>query len=863
MLSSTTHTAADLHALLAGHYQTIAPQTLFFTQLHKIYADDRDKNGVMSGHWSILGTRDAPFCEGDFRSQKVVISTTQGDQATRNEEWLVVSSGIRHLDLPTEFIPLIRKYRLREPIMAGLAANLTKSTERNKVFSALPLPLFISLSSHLNASFILAEDRRSIRFDGDGLLNPESRYNHWLLADLLPPLYLFFLDTLQRMHDHSSKSEWWKWWPGNTSSPGDPISAVLINSFYSRFLESSDRHICCSLSQEHLRPRDAFLLNDETAIAKVILQLRPRHIIQLPYSSNLMRHFHGKIKTVDPQCVRDVILQNCDHIKAAYVSKRIRIPDIEGVIRFLLQDGEDTLMHLPLLPLSNGTLAAFERVQSSTECYFVWSSSNLEQPLFPLDRLVDRHLNATTLLAKGLNISKLTGPAVRNFIADRIPEVASKDVTAEERTWIDHFWIEFKSFSITSIDIALFPLVPTAKPSHFVSLSHCSSHTSLIMPRHPVEPNWLLETLAELEATVIRMDKCHASIESLLRGRENSWSGMNTFLRFLQSSGGSALPHRFSGLQPTLHSLFAKWARENMYLPEKQKALRFTACNLPIWPSLGAMDEGPFLTAFESKGMMLPTGVLAEMAIPFLRTPRTYVLHNSTIRDTLKIKPLTFAELRAHLVLPKTLPTNDLDKYKQLLRVSISHDRSGNNLLVPDSSREMVSAGTLYARSQPVFVAAFLTRQHYFIHASFADLESALDHYGLTVGIDLPSFEACARVLHEDISGYRRVERAEIVYRCYNDHLPVRVGDVKWWRRLDSLRFIPRHGVRHRSTSFDPIAYTGALPSLVSPKEVLRPDQEAVAWTQRGFFQSPPDLRLLVADIALGVPSVKEVVSTT
>ena len=97
---------------------------------------------------------------------------------------------------------------------------------------------------------------------------------------------------------------------------------------------------------------------------------------------------------------------------------------------------------------------------------------------------------------------------------------------------------------------------------------------------------------------------------------------------------------------------------------------------------------------------------------------------------------------------------------------------------------------------------------------------------------------------------------SELGYQAYQC-----VSQRRWWRRLDGLHFIPRSAICHHVPSFNPAPYVRALEELVSPVEVLCPNQEAVAWTQRGFFHSQPDPRLLVVDLVLDVPSVTSVVS--
>ena len=145
-------------------------------------------------------------------------------------------------------------------------------------------------------------------------------------------------------------------------------------------------------------------------------------------------------------------------------------------------------------------------------------------------------------------------------------------------------------------------------------------------------------------------------------------------------------------------------------------------------------------------------------------------------------------------------------------------------------------------------------------------MEARLLPVGLKVHsmLDLETFLLCATSIHEDISGADRAQRAQLVFQAYCEDLPLRVGiGEEMWKELDGMRFIPREPVRHRGLRLDEFSeYTRPLPPVVSPSEILLPQYEALAWTQRALLTTTPPDRILVAHPKLGKPSIPEVVSS-
>jgi hypothetical protein len=256
---------------------------------------------------------------------------------------------------------------------------------------------------------------------------------------------------------------------------------------------------------------------------------------------------------------------------------------------------------------------------------------------------------------------------------------------------------------------------------------------------------------------------------------------------------------------------------------------------------------------------MLPSSVLPDT--PFIMDRSAYVRHYRDLEHRLKVPPMTYPAFRDTLNLPQDLQSEqDITRYRRLLQMLISHHHEDSrDVFVPCSTGVMVKASTLYGRSE-IFLRAFATRLMSIIHPSFWDLEDGLAQFGLRDRVNFSSFEGCARAIHEDIHGPDRVARSADLFQCYCETLPLL--PIHGWHQLDLLRFIPRDHERRRSSELSESSmYCRILPEIVAPSEILRPDLEGIAWTQRASSLIPSGQRLLVAHLGYGVPSVDEVVS--
>ena len=841
--------------LVLHNYWETAKEAPLFTELDTLKAMHREESGRLSQHWFIDGhRRDSNNDVDGFTFHCIDITGEGPSRMAYNTKWQLVATETMHRDLPPDFQPLIRKHRLREPMLTGLAANIALLPTESKIFAGLPLPLLTSLPVHLNGSFILAEDRRSIRFDGDGQVNPESRYNRWFLSEVVPPLYIFLLDIF--LQSHQGPKHWCQWWPG-TRPRQDVITGAVVEGFYQHLLRTT-RRICLDLAGGKLQPRQARLLEDPTSqspVNKFCQELKPHRMVILPSHTIRQQALKAGMDHVDPPLIKQEIMSNANWVVQAFNCGQLTFDDLDGIIQYLLNSGISNLVGLRLLPLADGQLTTIEYT-NTTETHYYWKYLSRHRNLFPLRYFVDPRFKANTLVEAGrLNIEALNSSAVQKLVREKFSESPVRSpVTADEQSWIRSFWSSYILMPLKAQDVQDFPLVTTSDPTKNISLQYLGLNDGVFLADDSAD-DWLVNTLTKLGAIIVRKQQCLAPLSSFLSGKKTSPIGLMVVLPFLRDLGASEM---LQLLKRDDYSLLAQWLRNQVRYMEK-KTVR-AAHFLRIWPTIPNDDTVSYVTATEAH--MLPAGVTRAMVIPFMPEHSVLVEYSSSLVQ-LQIKPVNFHLIWSVLKFPNTMSHAETEHYVALLRL-LFRSSCRPTLNVPNALGRMVQTDTLFGTSERLFREAFLTRPYRLLHRDLHNLESDLTNFGLTTRLDFASFKACVTVIHEDIDGEARVHRASLLFQWYSDRLPIHnAGQQSSWRELDSLRFIPRDIDRQQEmiAALDTHVAVGNLPNLVAPMDILRPDLESVAWTQRALFLIPPSERLLIADLQLGVPSITQVVS--
>ncbi|TFY51660.1 hypothetical protein EVG20_g10897, partial [Dentipellis fragilis] len=737
----------------------------------------------------------------------------------------------------------------------------------------------------INGSFILASDRRSIRFDDGGLGSLESKYNHWLLKSRFPLVYAFALEQLMATtHTSSEPCRWERFWPERCT---DSLSRTILDGFYEpTCLGQLDRRICCSNSRVHQRPQDCLVIDAEDDVSNALRYLRPQGLI-IGKKPSLDRRSYRAIKPVHAEYVKDIVTEKADDIRQGFRDGSLKVRDLRRLAKFLIRDQPPSILKgLLLIPLADGSLVTFQDTDPDNtddeRMLYSWGGLRAERisepllDLIPLDRLVHREFSklVAELQGKGLNVSKLTPSYVLKMVRQWLGETPlcrlpyRKDtIHRVRRFWSD--WPDFKSSGISNADISNFPLVPTLESACFVSLSHCRESPSVVILDQQADmADWILEALGHIGFVFVQRGCAGAALDGLLPAASQRRPSMTRVLELLKSQPGNV--ERILQLSGMVRSEFCTWAQNNM---PQDDSLVDIGRRLPVWLTLG--NSKRYVTA--SDVQMLPSTILHPPEIlPFLRDSDMFMAYNSKIEYNLKLPPLTLTVLHNKFLKVQSgqqLPGHQLPSYHRLMDVLLNtpSNQTFESVLLPNSAGILVPAHELYARSVPIFAAAFQTQSGRFIHPTYGDLEQRARRFGLHTDLDFDSFLLCAGVVNADVGhtvDARRERRAEPLYALYrSEALAIYIGgNTARWRALDQMRFIRRREARFPPElsalpNFNPTAYgINDLPNLISPSQILRPGLESVAWSQRGLFTSAPNERLLLADLHLGIPTVREVV---
>lgn len=726
----------EIHSLIAKEYYTVASEAMIFTQLLSIEASRREAGGKVSLLWRIKSDRKSPSTDHVLQSATLSLvhsSTTShiSDAHNLKTNWLVISAKTCQADLPSDFPDLIEKHRLRDPIMTRLAAQLDPegSSTVHKLFATLPLPVEIKLPVHVSSSFILSDDRRVVRFNANGQ-DAESRFNTWLLSDLVPPLYVQLLDVLSAQFSiPKGRKSWWSYWPSKIALEArDSMSAAVAVSFYRKHVKETTRPICSTGNSIRKAPRDVVLVpHSSDPEGKVALLLAPSTVI-LPPSEirSAIRNAHEPsddeqtnhiIPLLSPAVLRKILLQEVTSFTTLFRQAQISIKTLQAVVKYILQDEISSAVGLPLIPLADGTLAICE--QNSDGFVYKWRYCKATPILFPLNLFVDPEFeDISEEFSRTFGISSIDPQAVQRLVMTRFQEGKVKyHLTDEEKRWIQDFWTVFPTLVQGSNTPHLekldnLPLIPTTIDRMYVSSTRLRE--SGVYLHHSSSLEWLRSVAEIFGAVVVDLYRCSPILQAYLRPKSEDRSRPE-FIKILELLQDVQLDQTFSRLvdRAPLYSKFIEWSQRCLdaaSVPDNQFHL---ASRLPIWETLN--PERPRKSAHEvgRSSEMLP-----EITSGRHTTVRTFIdaaeegnilKYDSIACRRLQVVPMTLPQMRGRLRLPDRLTDANIMNYYRLLKLLATHrEQDARTLLAPNSSGSLVPVNTLFSRSQPLFFLLLL-----------------------------------------------------------------------------------------------------------------------------------------------------------
>lgn len=825
---------------------------LLFTNIQNAKCATRKESGSLTTHWSFLAVRKPSALDTGFAYKVTDVHIKDSSESTMI--WKTATTSCTKDQLPEEF----RSLNLRRDPFAGLATRFDRASPNGtsfNFFSILPLSTQTSLPMHVMASFMLSSDRRQIRLDTYEKL--PSEFNTWLLAHVIPPLYLFFLEHLLLAEDEHYRQRW-------PIEKDDIFSQHVVKGLYSVYLRDSTRRLfrnICSSAQT-LIPREVVLSGTEPqSIRRVLDLLDSARIVELPSGPRLLAEKAGLTK-VSPAFVKDEILRNPEAI-----TFDVNFQLLEDIIRYLTKESKDHqhLCGLPILPLQNGSFGTLN-ARGIGSNYLVWKPKDqTRQHNFPEDRFVHPKMKTKDILKLGVNVSTLDSEEIRKLLDVQLTSFS--EVELAQVNWIYSFWSswdEYTALGLTHDDISSYPLVPTTRSASFVTLDHCRSGMALLVCGNSADNRELGACLQALELDVIRVDseQTPAPLRSILERKEFPSANLEIVLTALARH--PRFPTElFQSLEAELSIAFARWATKNISnIPDHLLPL---AKELPIWLSAG--NGAPRSLRPASQIYFLPKNLVLDDVADFVGV---FVADNPALQ-ILQTPALSINDIAKSLNLPPLFDVANLQAYKRFFEKWLPElpPTYTEPIPVPTCSLTMRFSNELYEH-HPLFEAVFGSDSPNFVHREFTEFEDLLYSRGLRRGEDLDviMFTACVKALDKDDPNLH--SRAMDIFRAYGQILPFRITphqrDI--WPQLDDLTFVPRRmttvrkllGQGENETGLDIPSNVTELDPIVQPNELVREEFEAIAWSQRACFEEQPDRRVLVEYPNLGKPSFSEVV---
>jgi len=751
----------------------------------------------------------------------------------KQEQWSVLFKTIPLQSIPSYFHDCLSIHKI-PTISIGIAGALDTPPNFHRPFFGLPLLDTISLPIHLHCTFILSEDRRSIRHDEKGQVNLESQFNRWLLTKVVPSIYLQFLAGW----NHTRPMEECPWWPKEAEK--DWISRAVVKAM-ATILPKSNELVCDTYSNHRIAPSKAHFLQPPCP-GGLLQALLPEDLTILPTGFPLL-----PLPDVDRNYLTTILQHKAASIISMYKEGRITVGHVVDVAKFLNLSFPNSL-GLPLLPLADGTLAPLSAEHTTFYC----PPQQHENPQFPfpLHHFLDPEAAKEHAIYDSLQVHKLDHMAISRLIMAKIPERDTFSPSEPLDLWLGELWNFLDTTTQVDIEDPVFqrlPLIPTYSPGIPTRISFhelARSKVLLVKPSKTVP----LDACVALGMKLVRISDCGRKLREVIKSPKERPTGVHhTIISFFADLPLDQIPHCFQRLNHELHSEFSQWFRKQLsgaYRPLSE-AEKEIVQHLPLWETVQA-DPAPARFVSASTALVIPEGISPDVVRTPWATGSTSYVPADPLLSHMK-KPVALPTFYTdHLSFPLVMSTIT-PTYKSLLKEILRSPYPWPSILVPNANGRMSSPKDLYLSSNATFANAFASQNRVFLHPDLMDLERELCNWGLISAVTAPSFEACAWAIHQDINGVDILGRALAVFRAYNTEMPPKLlGNPGSQNALQDLRFIPRRvgSIRYGSIPTDRYHF---LPDIVSPSETMDPKFIRVAWTHRATcFEAPsPNLRLV------------------
>ncbi|KAG9014082.1 hypothetical protein FRB90_005630, partial [Tulasnella sp. 427] len=864
-LSKHSFSALDASEVVNRFYSN-ASQSLFFTKsVTSIAAIRRSPDLNIHSTWSITASRNRMTIgeEGTTTATTLdLVLASPNATGSQSEKWMITESRMDSESFPPTFHTLFPRYRLPSPTF-GIAMNVSaKDTiKESRLFATLPLPISISLPIHIHATWIVAQDRRSIRCDAPdagGHRTMDSQYNQHILENVIPNLYLRSLAIIARHYPKLIRN----FWP---RKPQDGLSRMVATSVYKQLISSTEP-VLLTVENQPIAPVDAivhFWHLSPAAVRKILTELKIPNYVPSPHFDTGFLDDWGSLRRDSPAEVAQVLRDGASMVQRLWRSNqqfpsKFNSDDVLSILEYLMKDKEP-LEGVPLLPREDGQLSIFQSPDHRS--VFASHKSDIAD-LFGRSVVVSSavpELVVQKMAQCGVNVKELDAGGMRELLQhhnDPITPSREKATTDAQIDWHKNLllFLAQPTPPVKIEELSNLPLLPTVGGDSVISRDYALenrvwwrsvlediSFTRVILQLGITSVNLLPGTLEKTDPITLprilgllsrfdhNLQQIHEQVD------EGGWA---SFARYLKTW---IEPHPLSQLSSPHFS---------------------TLVNLPIFEGQRGPDRLPFVSA--SQVLVLPTGISLQGIAQYLPDNTIFAMPSMELTAILRRgnnheRALSFDNLLHRLQIPEQLAEGTENEYLGLLQlVTAHHGHPYQGRLIPDMNRDMQRPDHLYDHRVELFTVAFDGRPDLFIHPTFRHIVDNLRHLGLQHDVTPQRLLQCVRAVDSDARrGIEVGRRATWMWDYVNDApQPIREVD---FNELRALRFIPRHVQRHPANpDFD--RHASDLPAVVSLDELYIPERMSIAWTQRASFVATPTAIIRAVFPELGEPTPPDVV---
>lgn len=409
-----------------------------------------------SDEWHVLDYSSPIHFVVDF---EVTVKNCLGQSNTSH--WVVATyAGSRNQSV----LEIVKKNEFKFP-RVGAAFELSQhQVESGRIFCFLPLPVELSsnLPIHVNGTFSLNDDRRSLKWPSAERTNDvTSQWNSLIVKELLPECYFELLLKLKAYGYEQFVAAW------PDPAVMDSHWLDLLHKFYNKVLETD--FLWCARLNCWISHREATFVPQDEEIAAVVIRAVTkcqRCVIEAPeivWKALMHCKESEKLQLLTPRVARMEIRQNRASYERESPTEKLKLLEF-----CLIDERYSELQNIALVPLANSQFKVFD-ASSSTPLY-VCSEQYPKSLFHNLDsRLVDA---PETLQLQLLKVAASRKTQLKILDANRVAVLLGKCFPTSEQylpssafptDWCKTFWTWVQDHNLSHF-VGL-PILPLATQS--------------------------------------------------------------------------------------------------------------------------------------------------------------------------------------------------------------------------------------------------------------------------------------------------------------------------------------------------------------------------------------------------------------